>query len=311
MMVCPWATVTKTAGTALLACWRLRSVSAGRKLTFKLARTSVATTEAPVASSLRAAARVCAVSEALLRVLSLMPLLSSCCRMSPALLKTVATVPSSACRRYWRWASLSCGSSRLSWAERSGPVLDERRRSATLVASESIAWRCWMLTEPSNWSGTCVAAAARASSRRVWLSYRTERCETTSWLETSPARRLSRLGRKFWATTNAVASARIRVMAAGRRYGGQRLPAPMCPNRRSRANSRPRRRSCSIADELRCLIFSAGICSLRARRLRRASPPLPRRRDLLLALYAGLFVVLTPAHLGENTVLLDLLIEAT
>src|SRR5438552_15986459 len=85
----------------------------------------------------------------------------------------------------------------------------------------------------------------------------------------------------------------------------------MCPNRRWRADSRPRRRSCSVADELRCLIFSAGICSLRARRLRRASPPLPRRRDLLLALHAGLFVVLTPAHLGENTVLLDLLIEAT
>src|SRR5207237_6245798 len=45
--------------------------------------------------------------------------------------------------------------------------------------------------------------------------------------------------------------------------------------------------------------------------LRGASPPFTRRRDLLLALHAGLFVVLTPAHLGEDAVLLDLLIEAS
>src|SRR5438105_15680069 len=86
----------------------------------------------------------------------------------------------------------------------------------------------------------------------------------------------------------------------------------MCPSRRSRANSRPRRRSRSIADEPRCLICSPGIGSpCGGSDLCGASPPLARRCDLLLALYAGLFVVLTPADLGKHAILLDLLIEAT
>src|SRR5713101_3616607 len=84
----------------------------------------------------------------------------------------------------------------------------------------------------------------------------------------------------------------------------------MCPSRRSRANNRPRRRSRSIADEPRCLICSPGRLALRRVGLRGASPPLARRRDLLLALHAGLFVVLTPADFRKDTVLLDLLIEA-
>src|SRR5438093_8813307 len=110
-----------------------------------------------------------------------------------------------------------------------------------------------------------------------------------SWLETSPARRLRRFGRKFWATTSAVASARISVMAADRRYGGQRRPGPTWPRRRSRAKRRPRRRSRSIANEPRCLIYSPGIASPYGEvGLRGACPPLTRRREFPLALHAGL-----------------------
>src|ERR1700716_69593 len=84
----------------------------------------------------------------------------------------------------------------------------------------------------------------------------------------------------------------------------------MWPSRRSRANRRPRRRSWSIAEEPRCLMCSPGSPRPFGGGLRRASPPLARRRDLLFALYAGLFVVLTPADFREDTVLLDLLVEA-
>src|SRR3979409_1570329 len=85
----------------------------------------------------------------------------------------------------------------------------------------------------------------------------------------------------------------------------------MRPSRRSRAKRRPRRRSWSIAEEPRCLICSPGSPRpFGGAKLRGASPPLARRRDLFLALYAGLFVVLTPADLREDTVLLDLLVEA-
>src|SRR5207248_6219826 len=53
----------------------------------------------------------------------------------------------------------------------------------------------------------------------------------------------------------------------------------------------------------RISLFSEG-------RSRGTSPPLARRRDFLLSLYAWLFVVFPAANLGEDAVLLDLLIEA-